>query len=255
MPESKQRPPDAIEQDIAARFREHFRVLDAMDAEIMKMLKHHDGKLRADNASQIAVGFLFGKSLKSMDAARLLASKGYGEDSLILLRTVLEALFSAAYITDTDPEERAKNWIADGYQEQVAFLGKFPEEPPPPWVGRWDPAEVKKRAARWPHIRERAEKSGLSKLSQKEYPFLCSLAHSDAWSSLTYLDDKEGFQVRTEPSIKHVDIALLVAAALLPPLTECFCRAFGIIADEQATLRRLGELLGEIIPADSLSGG
>ena len=29
----------------------------------------------------------------------------------------------------------------------------------------------------------------------------------------------------TEPSNKHVDIALMAAAELLPALTECFCRA------------------------------
>jgi len=39
----------------------------------------------------------------------------------------------------------------------------------------------------------------------------------------------------TEESNKHVDIALLAAAELLPALTECFCRAFHIVADEQST--------------------
>lgn len=228
-----------IEQKIATQYQEHFRPLNAMDDEINRLLHRHDGKLKADGASQAVVGFLFGKSLKSVDAAKLLASKGYGEDSLILLRTILEVLFSAAYITAADSEERAKDWIASGYQEEVAFIRKFPEEPLPSWVGTWNPAEVQERAARWPSIQRRAEKSDLSKLYQKRYSFLCSPAHSDAWSSLTYVDAGEGFRVSTEPGIKHVDLALLMAAEFLPSLTECFCRAFGIVVNERTTLRKL----------------
>lgn len=239
-----------IGRRIATRYGEHLRVLSAMDNEINGLLKRHNGNLRASSACPAVVCFLFGKSLKSIDAAKLLAGRGYGEDALILLRTVLESLFSAAYISDGDSEERAQDWIADGYCEQVAFIKRFPEEALPPWIERWNPEEAAVRAARWPNIKKRATEGGLTDLYDKRYSFLCSLAHSDAWSSGTYVDDSEGFRVATEPSIKHVDIALLAAAELLPPLTECFCRAFHIVADEQSILRRLGKSLSEIIKAD-----
>jgi hypothetical protein len=218
------------------------------------VLTRHGENVSIDNAAQFVTAFLFGKSLKTIDAAKLLACQGYGEDALILLRNALDGLFSVAYITVDDSENRALSWIANGHQTQVAFIQKFPEQPLPPWVRNWEPAEVKAHAKRWPNIKCRAVKAQLDELYDKHYSFLCSHAHSDAWSSLTYIESGAGYLIRTEPTIKHVDIALLIVAELLRLLTECFCRPFGNLDAERPAFTRMRELHSGMIAADAAMG-
>lgn len=132
----------------------------------------------------------------------------------------------------------------------MKILGKSPEGPPPSWIREWGPADVAPRAECWPRVRQRAEQSGLGDFSLKRYGFLCNLAHADAWSSLTYVEDGGEFQVFMQPSATYVELAFSQVAELLPPLTEYFCRAFGIVAQEQPPLRVLRQLANAVPMAE-----
>ena len=77
---------DATRESIAARFRREFVAYDRLLALADEIMAHNSAKLvvAAGRRSTQAVAALYAKARKSMDAIRLLASEGYGEDAMEL---------------------------------------------------------------------------------------------------------------------------------------------------------------------------
>lgn len=164
--------------------------------------------------STLAVTFFFAKAWKTYNAVLILAEKRYGEDAMILARSLTSLCIDLAYICQEDSEERARDWQAVGKLTRKRLAKEFNTAPPDEATTDWD--EIKIRAKRWKKpgsIESRARASGLLNFYKIAYRRGSSFEHSDSWSSLSYLERNEaGLDVRTEPSGALVSEALMLAA-------------------------------------------
>ena len=103
----------------------HKKLLDLVDNNITQSL--HDTKIESDFF--IDIFFLLAKSTKTFRAIHLLCDKGYGEDAIILTRSLLENLISFAYISqpqsDEEKEHRAKlfrGWLIIDFRRKIKKL-------------------------------------------------------------------------------------------------------------------------------------
>lgn len=184
----------AIVEDIENRNREKFQV-------------------DLERPSTLAVAFFFAKAWKTYNAILILAEKGYGEDAMILARSLTGLCIDLAYISQEDSEERARDWQAVGKLTRRRIAKEFNTTPPDEATTNWN--EIKTRAKRWMKpgsIESRAQASGLLNFYKIAYRRGSTFEHSDSWSSLTYLERNEaGLDVRTEPSRALVSEALMLA--------------------------------------------
>src|SRR4029077_11854845 len=117
----------------------------------MQIYHAHREKLRVRTRPEEVCAFLFGKATKTLNAIRVLCEAGFGQDAVILTRSLVNLVIDLWYIGG-DPDERTKDYIANGLRTRRTFQERFPERPDPlPALGPdWD--EVKQRAKRWKDV-------------------------------------------------------------------------------------------------------
>ena len=171
----------------------------------------------------------YGKALKTFDAIRILCEGGYGEDAVILARSLVNVIINMGYIRSaSDRDELARDFVAAGRIAHRDFMKQFPE-PSPDSGKEVDWPAFEKRAKRWEfNIRKRAEDAGLEKTYQEHYRFGSSFEHSDAWSLASYWgpSDETNQQINDGPSDNLVEIALNITFMTMVDLVKIVTEAF-----------------------------
>jgi uncharacterized protein DUF5677 len=99
---------------------------------------------------------LHAKARKTFSAILLLAREGYGEDALILARSLTTLHIDAAYLTAEDTPERVRVWLAFArmhLRKWATSLDRPLQDDSVNWV------EEEERAKKWPDLADRAEKT------------------------------------------------------------------------------------------------
>ena len=138
-------------EEAAARRRRHealFNAIAQLDRTVEEIWFANVGRIRLHGPGQRVLAVLFGKATKSLDAIRLLCETGFGQDAVILTRSLVNLVINVWYIGSApDPDERALDYNASGWMAQRRFFANFPRRtvlPEPP-----DLAEIEGRARRW----------------------------------------------------------------------------------------------------------
>ncbi len=194
--------------------------------------QRNDAKAVLDSTryATLAVLSLYTKARKQASALYSLASQGYGEDALILARSLVNLCIDLEYIT-ADPnqtEARARRWAAKGRAERRKFGRRVGTTPSDEHKINWPTEEA--LAEEWPQsIEERAKDAGLENFYNLPYRHGSSFEHSDSWSATSFLKlaDDGPVDMLTGPSDRFVDLALLTLACAF---AEIACR-FGRFYD------------------------
>jgi hypothetical protein len=179
--------------------------------------------------------------VKTLDAIRIACESGYGEDAMILARSLVNVTINLGYIGKADdPDEPALDFVAAGRVARRDFLQQFPQHSPE-WGKNVDWPETEKRAQRWDRVKiwKRAREAGLDHLYNEFYRFGSSYEHSDSASLGDYLgaSDEDNQEVNSEPSDELIHLVVGCAFNAMLVLTGILVAAFKL--DEAERMRRL----------------
>jgi len=164
----------------------------------------------------------------------------------VLLRSNVNLLVNLAYIvSDQNPNERAKEFVADSWIRYTKFMkGAFdhevnPADSPIPLPHeelealseRWCKVNIADRAKKLP---EHHYKTG--------YKFYSGIEHSDALALFGYIADwnEIGPRIESGPSDSHLEVVLMHSAEVMATILDYVCRYWGI--DRPDVFRELSGL-------------
>jgi hypothetical protein len=238
-----------------ARFEPLFRLQGDVGDRVNRVLDEESAKIMVrdgeDRLLSGIVGPLLGKAMKSFQAIERLCLLGFGEDATVLLRSNVNLLVNLAYIVgDSNPNERAREFVADAWIRYAKFMkGAFDVEVDPK-ASPFSIEELKSLAERWCElgIADRAKR-----LPEHHYrigyKFYSSIEHSDALALFGYLSDwnEVGPQIESGPSDSHVEIVLVHSAEVMATVLYYVCRYWGI--DRPDIFAELARLLSPFASA------
>jgi len=189
------------------------------------LFHQNQGKAVLDShrlATRAALG-LFAKARKSANALYVMALNGFGEDAMILARSLVNIAIDLRFICgDRDvSESRARNWIARGRVGRREFAVRAgtvaPDESRVDWTKETELSEQWKATS----IYARADIAGLGNFYNLPYRHGSVFEHSDSWSALSFVDfdDAEAWLL-TDSSERFVDLALLSSSCALAQVIE-----------------------------------
>lgn len=220
------------------RFDEALRIASAA-------LQSNQTHLRAiPDASRApeAVAAFFAKGLKSLQALRILAAAGYGEDVFILLRSLTNNAIDMAFISQEETVQRLGQWVAVARvarYELARMLDKtLADEADTDWkVVRAEADQWKGRG-----IRQRAEAAHVEHLYHLMYRFGSGFEHPDAWMISDLISRRDTVLVmQTQPGPRYVDNVLAGAIFCLGVMLGCLAKYFGF--DHNDDLTKLPQLI------------
>lgn len=250
--------PDVL-GDAAAR-RERFKLLFRAQGRMLGYVNVILGQHTAtvgdgpERAVSLVVGTSLAKCLKTFEAIRTLCLVGWGEDALVLLRGNVNLLINLGYtLADSEPGERALDFIAYSYTEREKYLREAHGVDRPAGELTMSKEEQDSRGKRWASvpIRVRATRVLAAHYSMG-YRFYSSFEHSDVAVLDTYLVDWDevGPRANAGPSDDHLGVALTHSVIVLADVLRLFCQHFGIdrpevFAEITALIKSVGEPEGE----------
>jgi len=220
---------NAIEKRYAKEFAACQSILRLAD----DLFERNETKVVVDRSryATMAVASLYSKARKQASAVFLVASQGYGEDALILARSLTNLCIDLGYITAeaAQVEARARRWAAKGRVERRKFGKRVGETPPDENKIKWPAEEA--LADEWPStIDKRAQDAGLQNFYNFPYRHGSSFDHSDSWSATSFLEpaqDGAVLDMLTGPHGRYVDLALLTLACAFAEIACRFGRFYG----------------------------
>ncbi len=217
----------AFEQQYAKEFTASRSILALADG----LFQQNEAKVVLDRTrhATLAAASLYSKARKQMEAVGLLASQGYGEDAMILARSLANLCIDLGYIT-AEPDQieiRARRWTAKGRVERRKFSKRVGTTPPDEATVDWIKEEA--LADEWPKtVEQRAKESGLANFYNLPYRHGSSFEHSDSWSAASFLDPKtDVVDMLTGPSGRFIDLALLTLACCTGEIAKRFGGFYG----------------------------
>jgi hypothetical protein len=209
------------------------------------LLDSHELKLRENQHNlSLLVGASLGKAMKTFWAIKELCLLGCGEDALILLRANVNLVINLRYIlTDSDPAERATDFIAYGYRERVRYMRDAHGADYPSKLAMSE-TETKQRAEQWKSVSIKARAERLPELHYKKgYTFYSSFEHADPMALDVYIADwnEAGVQIDAAPSDANIEVALAHSATVLADVISLVCTHFEV--GESDILPRVSALL------------
>jgi hypothetical protein len=204
-------------------------------------------RIRAATQTPEAVAAFFVKGWKTIPAIRLLAESGYGQDAMILLRSLTNLAIDMAYICHEHTDERLHHWVSAARVARRK-LAKDLRQPLADEEGT-DGCPVEQAANQWNGrgIRQRAEGAHVENLHMFMYRLGSTFDHTDAWTMSDFVSVRDG-QItmdRAEPSPQYIAPALTGAVLCLGVTLGCLSRFFEFEHLEE--LQRLNTLI-ETIP-------
>lgn len=215
----------------------YYPLLVRLNYELLGELKGAllQARIDQDNAYAQLVSFFAGKACKTHKAIVILAERGYGQDAGILLRSLVDLVISAYWISK-DPVPRVErymdyDWILRSKYENVgrsadALARLTPEIRAK--IAALD-VEIKKKAqgAKQKHRYDRrgwsgtsiwdmAKEVGFQNYYNYAYRLLSDLEHSNSRSTTSYLEEVSGaYQFNVGPGPQYVRVVLATAYHLL----------------------------------------
>jgi len=149
--------------DFESKFAREFEAFDQIVAITDRLLEENAEKFALDPRRRRlqAAARLFGRARKSVSAARLLASSGYGEDAMAIGRSLVNVCIDIAYITQEESDERTELWIANGRLARHAMAAEFGLRTEDEHTTNWNAVEALAKKWRAVNIYERAKATGL----------------------------------------------------------------------------------------------
>jgi len=166
-----------VESLIRKTCAQELHLLDKAIGVVTDSLRRNAGKLcrRPETPAPEAVAALFAKGWKTIQAIKLLALKGYGQDAMGLLRSLTSLTIDLAYIAKEDSDERVMHWAAYAQVQRARLATEMeialPDEEMPD-------DQMRARAHKWDglKIRGRADAAGL-------LPFYTMAYRLGAWAT------------------------------------------------------------------------
>src|SRR5712691_8895761 len=113
------------------RLAESFEAIEFLDRTMGDLVRGNAGRIRMTGPAHKVLAAAFGKAVKTLDAIRIACESGYGEDAMILARSLVNLTINLGYIGRADdPDERALDFVAAGRVARREFLRQFPQHSP-----------------------------------------------------------------------------------------------------------------------------
>ena len=146
---------DGLVSEAAARRARHqqlFEAIASLGRTIEEIWLANKGRIRVHGPAQRVLAVLSGKATKTLDAIRILCESGFGQDAVILTRSLVNLVINVWYIGPaSNPDEQALDYNASGWKAWHKFLRDFPgRRDPPPELPNF--AEIEERAKRWDDV-------------------------------------------------------------------------------------------------------
>jgi len=124
---------------IRAKFEKELTGYERLLAKADELFGRNQAKAFLDTArpSTAAVLGLYTKARKSIVALHVLATSGYGEDAMIIARSLINLCIDLGYICRTDSDDRARQWIARGRVSRREMAQAFGLTPPDEMTVDW----------------------------------------------------------------------------------------------------------------------
>ena len=173
------------------------------------------GKLQDNTAYRTVALTLFLRAFRTLNAIRILCDEGYGEEALVLARSLLNIAIDLGYISMEDSDSPARRWLffygivareeihrhpSPDDLSDVAEVQELGDE-----IVRRFPAYEKDARKGWSglSIREGAQKSNIEARYWYDYVYwdLSSVEHADSFGTATtsFRTDKGRANYCTEP--------------------------------------------------------
>ena len=199
-------------------------------------------RTRPGSGTAQAVAALFAKGWKTIRALRLLAANGYGEDGMILLRSLTNLAIDMAFLCRDNTEERLVQWVASARVTRHGLAQQLGVPLPDEEGTDWNAVEAEANQWNGRGIRQRAEAAGVEHLYMFMYRLGSGFEHPDAWMISDYVSETDGnITLETEPSPRHVGSALSGAGICLGAMLVCLAQLFAFEHVEE--LERLQRIL------------
>jgi hypothetical protein len=200
----------------------------------------------------LAIVFLHAKARKTFSAILLLAREGYGEDALILARSLTNLCIDLAYLTVADTQERVRVWVAYArinLRKWATSLGRPLQADSVNWL------EEEERAKKWLTLADRAERSGTKNFYDLAYRHGSIYEHSDAASFESFVTlTAQGFLANSGPSTAMISDAVTIASTAFAEIVTRWAKFFSIdLGDAGSRMARLvGATLASLPESDKL---
>ena len=218
------------------RFEREFRAQNLLWDLVNEILDRHEDKLKLKDGEQRDLSLLisasFGKGLKTFQAISRLCALGFGEDAIILLRSNVNLLINTQFIlSDKNPVERAKEFIAYSVKERLKYFNLAHDGKRPKWAEKINPQEIECDAERWKRttIEVRARQLAPFHYCQG-YRLYSSIEHSDAMALNAYVGDwnETGPRIESGPRDEYLGVALVHSFSVMADLLVTVMQYFGI---------------------------
>jgi hypothetical protein len=185
------------------------------------------------------------KGWKTIRAVRLLAVDGYGEDAMILLRSLTNPAIDMAFICRENTEQRLEQWIATARVSRRRLAEQLGKQLPDEEGTDWRTVEAAANQWNGRGIRQRAEAAGVENFDTLIYRFGSGFEHPDAWMMSDFASEADGFitMKRSVASPRYVGNALTGAAICLAAMLDSLARFF--VFEHVEELERFDRLLRE----------
>lgn len=195
-----------------------------------------------------AIVYLHAKAAKTYRAILILAAQGYGEDALILARSLTNLAIDVAYLTVENSTDRVRAWVAYA-QIQLRKWANAMEQPLATDTVDWEQAS--ELAKTWPNIADRATASGTENFYSRAYRHGSIYEHSDAAGFDSFLTPTAtGFRVTLGPSDALVGEALTVAPVAFAEVITRWAAAFHVgLGDAESRMRAIVETALKALPS------
>jgi hypothetical protein len=198
-----------------------------------QLLERNQAKAVLDSGrfATLAAISLYAKARKAARGLRVLAESGFGEDALILGRSMVNLAIDFEYICGrkSTAEALARQWFARGRVVRHEFATKTGTT----WKGAdkidWKRENILANAWKACPIEQRARAANLPSYYDLPYRHGCSFDHSDSWGAASFLDiTTEGsVDLLTAPSAAFADFALIAGAFAFAQVIKTFSDFYG----------------------------
>lgn len=220
----------SVRAEIETRYRRELEGYRRLGVVAYELSQQNESRVALNTArpSTAAVLGLNAKARKTFLAIETVACEGFGEDAMILARSLTNLCIDLGYICRTDSENRAQQWMAQGRVSRRKIAGTFGHRPPDETAVDW--TVMTARARQWKAVRifDRAKDADLLNFYEVAYRHGSVYEHSDAWGALAFLDIvDDAVEVQPDPSPRLVDTALLAGAFAFAQVVEITGRFWG----------------------------
>ncbi len=218
---------------------------------------------KIETNQEILSQFFLGKTVTTFYAVSALCNMGYGQDAIVLVRTMLENLINYRYINQ-EPEERSQLFIEFDYikakKRLRTYSALFPEKEIDPEVLKEIDEKYSRVIDNYPksiscslqwagkNNADMAKACDLENLYQMIYPLASSFAHGGSESTVDYIEKgQKGFIIRLgSPSDELIIQSVTSACSIVLLMIQDTCELFSI--QPPPVCYEALDLFGEIQP-------